>query len=345
MIYDSFNPEFISRFKEILQAAKRVVITGHMAADEDAIGAALLLKRWIEKNYADKEIRLLFTGPKKGDCSALPDYGEIEFTEDMAKGVEAGDTVIFADGNQWSRFSRRSEELKEKGLTTVVIDHHQPPVDDFNLGLVVADYPATVLMLYKMWGEELTGKEEAELFMAGILGDTGSLRYLRPENAEVLEAVRVLLPRMGSNIESFQLQYRSIPVKAFKALQELTAKTVFVEDHKFPYQYSFIDGQYKQAEDLSDSDLDLGAHEYSDELLRRVEGYRWGFVVYPTATGRCRASFRSVKGSVDVQDLAVRMGIGGGHTRAAGATIPTADVKEAVEMILEWLKTNELKAD
>lgn len=75
------------------------------------------------------------------------------------------------------------------------------------------------------------------------------------------------------------------------------------------------------------------------DMLKRLEGVDFIFVIRESETEQenFNVSFRSHTANYDVLSIAKHFG-GGGHVMAAGAAIKAKSVKEAVDIVLSYIK-------
>lgn len=345
MNYTDFNSGFLSAFDDILAGSQSIVITSHISPDEDSISSVLSLYDIVSTTYSGKKIRIVYTGEAVARFSSFKNFDKIEFVDDVANHVAVTDLLIVVDGGQLSRFSRLPEKLAlvEK---RICIDHHSSAPDVFSLSLIVSSATSTSEVLYRAFdAEKMLTKELAELFLLGIIGDTGMFAFVRPSQLEIFSISQNLLRVADTSIDIFLSRYRSISDREFAIIQNLMKNTRYGATPSWPdFQYSFIERDEIQKNNYTDEEISAGSAIYMGHYLRAVKGYSWGFVATPRKSGECRVSFRSLPKSVNVRDLAERMGIGGGHDRSAGSAIKKIDkdieAEDAITTIIEWMKTN-----
>jgi nanoRNase/pAp phosphatase (c-di-AMP/oligoRNAs hydrolase) len=205
---------------------------------------------------------------------------------------------------------------------------------------------STSEVLYRAFdAEKILTKELAELFLLGIIGDTGMFAFVRPSQLEIFSISQNLLNVADTSLDIFLSRYRSISDREFAIIQNLMKNTRYGSEPSWPdFQYSYIERDEIQKNNYTDEEISAGSAIYIGHYLRAVKGYSWGFVATPRKSGECRVSFRSLPKSVNVRDLAERMGIGGGHDRSAGSAIKKVDKdiesQQAIDTIIEWMKTN-----
>lgn len=344
MHFSEITDEFKEKFKELVEKVEDIVITGHQPPDDDSIASVLALYHFLKREYPDKKLRLIQEGEKPENLSIFSGFKEIQFVDDLTENIGGCDLLIVVDGCQWSRFTDSVEKLKNEKLKSICIDHHDSPPDDFDLSLIITDSPSAVEIIYWLFfAEGEIKKETAEIFMLGILGDTGNFKYVTPKNIKTFDITKNLLPVIGMNIEKFQSRYIKISQTEFSVCRELMKNTRFKKIKKWPkVQYSFLPRKFVEDNKFSDNEVRKGYHLYIDNYLRVIEGYQWGFLI-SALNGRFSISLRSLPGSVSVRKIMEDIEIGGGHDRAAGGSYSFDNkqtAKDCINEIFKYMKTN-----
>lgn len=345
MNYPQPSPEFSSKFFDLVEKSDKVVITAHESPDDDSIASVLSVFDILTTKYPNKNIRIVYSSEPEDKFNIFKNYEKIEFVSDLAEEIKDTDLLIMLDGSQFSRFSKQPEKLKTIP-NTICIDHHSSPIDEFTLSLVAPTYPSCSEIIYlALCSDFEISKELAEIFMLGILGDTGNFTYLKPHQTETLATAKKLLEISKIEIQEFQSRYRTISKRSFLVIQELIKNTHYFSARDWPdFQYSYLDRDFTENGMYTDNEISEGSHIYMSHYLRMIEDHPWGFVITPKINGDCGISGRSLPKSVSVRDLMERMKLGGGHDRAAGGTFKKingdVDVKESVKKVSDFIKEN-----
>ena len=345
MNYSQLSSEFTSKFFDLVNQANKTVITAHESLDEDSIASVLSVYDVLSCKYTKKNIRIIYSSEPEDKFKIFKNYDKIEFVTDLADEIGGTDLLIMLDGSQFNRFSKQPEKLRTIP-NTICIDHHSSPIDEFSLSLVSPAYSSCSEIIYLALCIDFeVNKELAEIFMLGILGDTGNFTYLKPYQTETLATARKLLEISKIEIQEFQSKYRTISKRVFDIIQELIKNTNYFSASGWSnFQYTSIERSFMDKGGYTDSDVSEASHIYMSHYLRMIEDYPWGFVITPKLNGDCGISGRSLPKNVSVRDVMERMKLGGGHDRAAGGTFKRADgdvsVKDSVEKVLSWIKNN-----
>ncbi len=342
--FTEINKEFIDLFKKEVKQAESLILSSHIAPDEDAISSILSVYYYLI-NYLkiDKaKIRILYTGEKLTKWKDFVNFGEVEFVDDIYGYLKPNDLVIFTDGSGWRRFSRRDEIKRFKGKV-ICVDHHPTPEDKFDIHLVGKNYSSCAEMVYRLfYAEEELTKEICELILMGILGDTGNFRFLKPGDSSVLIIAERLMREGEINIETMQSKYQQIGEKVYLCLIKLMGNSKIMRLLNWPkFMVSWVDTSFVEETKLTDNEISEASGLFTT-YLKGVESVGWGFVVTPRLHDKSSSiSVRSIPGSVSARILMEQTKFGGGHDRAAGGKIMNKSPEEAVKMLLSWMEKNQ----
>lgn len=333
--------DFKKEFFSYVDGSNNITITSHYSPDDDSIGSVLSMYKILSDKYHNKNIRIIYEGQTVERYSIFCNFEKIEWVNSLSESLAGTDLLVMLDASQYSRFSKASGDL-HKVPTTICIDHHSSESDNFSLIFKDPSFSSNSEIILTIFKEDyILDKNLAEVFLLGILGDTGGLAFVKPAQSIVFLTVKKLLDIVGTSISEFRSKFSSIPVKVIPLLQELVKNTSYEKIEEWPpLQYAFIDRGALSKNNYSDEDISAASHIYLSQYLPRVEGYGWGFVLTPRNDGSCRMSSRSLPNSVNVRDFHEKMGIGGGHDRASGGYFSESNVKECLSKVLDWIKNN-----
>ena len=345
MEYHDISANFTSDFFDLVNKSTNIVITGHESADDDSLSSVIAIYHLLHTHHPEKSVRMCYSGEVDPRFNVFPNYDKVEFSEDMADILGPADLLIMVAGGDFGRFSHQPEVLK-KVPQTICIDHHASTPDSFTLSLIIPKSPACSQIVYQsFFADREIEKSLAEIFLWGILGDTGKFAYLKPYQFETLAIAKRLLEISQIEIQAFLVRYQSISQIVLSTVKELLKNTAYVTLPNWPsFQYSFIDRSFMKANHLTGSQISEAGHLYGSAYVRNIEGYPWGLVFSPRKDGNVNISCRSLPKCVNIRDLMERMQIGGGHDRASGGTFvqmgQPLDVYPCIDQTLAWLKAN-----
>lgn len=294
----------------------------HVNPDADAIGSAFGLAAFLEAhgsscycvcaNEIPERLRFLTDGVQK---SVLPASVPAEFAE--ARIV----TVDTAAPNQLGALY----ELYGDRIS-LMIDHHErgTPYADH---LIVPEAAACGEIVFDLIAE--SGREAPEacarLLYAAIASDTGGFRHSNVTKETHLRAAALV----GSGIDVAEISHLLFETKS---MQILRAEQLALE-HLRLYEngriaITTISYDDKQFNKLEDEHLNTIV-----DVARSVAGVEVAVALrQPGKEGIFRASMRA-NADIDVAAVCAAFG-GGGHKRAAGATISAAGIADAEAKVL-----------
>ncbi len=337
---------FREKFFSLIQASNNIVITAHISPDDDSIASVLSMYSILTQKYPEKKIQMIYTGQSVDRYSIFYNFEKIQFVDDIASYLKDIDLLVFLDCNNIKRSSRFPEKFSDiKNL--ICIDHHSSLPDEFSLALIDSSYSSNSELIYDtLEAENYLDKNLSEIFLLGILGDTGNLTHINKGQSKVFSIVKKLVEVGDIRIDSFLSKFKFIPKKIIPLLQEYVKNTNFLEIENWPsLQYSFVDRKFIYEYGFSDEDMSAASHIYLSQYLPRIQNQSWGFVFSPRSDGGVRMSSRSNADSVNVRIFHEKMGIGGGHDRASGANFIKEDgdimsIDECLNFVLEFMKNN-----
>lgn len=328
----------------LIESSSSVLITSHISPDDDSIASVLSVYTILTERFPGKSIRIGYSGESVARYNVFHNFEKIEFIGDVSEIVDTADLIIVLDGSGNHRFSKFPEKFEGKKI--ICIDHHESPSNSYALELIDPTSPATAELIYRIFDGNFTlTKELSEIFLLGILGDTGNFTYLKPHQSGTFLIAKKLIDTGNISIDTFKSRYNTFSDREFSLIQNFIKNTKYGKvDGWPPYQYAIVDRSTIESGGFTDNEISAGSHIYMAQYIRSITGYSWGFVCTPRSDGGCRVSFRSLPGSVNVSDLAQRMGIGGGHIRASGASFKMIDTPidsvHAIAKIESWMRAN-----
>lgn len=301
---------------EEVKKAEKIVILTHEHPDGDAIGSSLAMYHALKAFGKNPDV-IIPVHSKVFNC--LPGVEDIK-TESNIENYDLAISLDCATIKMLNGFVNYFENAKVK----VCIDHHSTNTmfGDYNYVNPAAPACAQILLvILEYFGIEMT-KEIGTCILTGIITDTGGFKY-QGVTAETFEFVAWLLNK-GVNVSSIYRQVLEVKTKPNFELHRIANNRVeFFEDGKIAYTYI-------TAEDEAKVGAESGDHEGIVDIGRCVEGVEVSIFIRQTEKG-CKISLRS-NDYVNVADACAIFG-GGGHARAAGATIQ-GTIEQAKEKVL-----------
>jgi phosphoesterase RecJ-like protein len=307
-----------------LTAARRVLAVGHENPDADTLGATLAVCRLVERGGAIATA--VFADPVPPLYDFLPDVGRARTDPDPSIDY---DLLVVSDCGTLDRIGEvrgRHPELFER-LPRVVIDHHASNdavgETDWIEPFSAATCEMVALLAVRLGAplDEGDGALAAAL-MAGIVMDTAT--FAHPNATPRTLAVSAALVEAGAPLSDISRRlYRSKPDAQLKLFGRVLDRLETAANGRIIHS-SLFDADLTATGAIAphgEGIIDLLAQSDAAEIA----------ILFKEAGEGTRISVRTKPGGVDATALTGRFG-GGGHARAAGATIhqPVADARRAV---------------
>lgn len=291
-----------------LRRGTAFLLVGHERPDGDCIGSQAALARALQ--VLGKQVHVVNPDAAPANMEPVCADGPFSVFEGT---LPEHDVCVLLDFNVLSRTGPMAEALGASRALKMVVDHH-PPGDEgawWDEAFVDVSASATGLLVHRIVGAlgvELDPTIARGVFTA-MVTDTGWFRYSNTD-AETLAAAASLVATGVAPADVYRSIYQRTGPQEPLAIGQLLGRTRYhaggrlaVVDLPLP-----VAGQPA----LEDGDTVL-------DILRAVESVEVVLFVRERAPGICKLSARS-KTSYDVNALARGFG-GGGHAKAAGATI------------------------
>lgn len=309
---------------ERLRAARRVLAVGHENPDADTLGASLAIARITGRLGGTADV--VTSDPPPPLYDFLSDIGRVRSDPDPDA---AYDLVVISDCGSLARVGAVGERHAELfGRTPrVVIDHHASNDGAGEADWIDPDAAATcemVTLLALRLGIPLDtdGGSLATALMGGIVMDTAT--FAHPNATPRTLAVAAALLDAGAPMSDISRRlYRTKPDAQLRLFGRVLDRLESSDDGRIVWST------------LTDADLaataTVAAHsEGIIDLLAQAERAEVVLLFKEDPRGT-RLSVRTRPGGVDATILTGRFG-GGGHSRAAGATLelPVAQARPPV---------------
>lgn len=290
---------------DMLRGARDVSIISHVRPDADTIGSALALGLALRARGCD--VGVSFAGPEElpRTLRRLPGA---ELIVDQARLMPAS-VAVAVDAATVARLGQLASVF-EASATTVCIDHHVSNEGFADLDLIDADADCTALLILRVLdelGAELTPGIATCLY-AGLVTDTGSFKWARPESFTV--AGRLTAAGVDAGYWS-RVLLDSHPFSWFTLVSTVLGTADLDESacDGAGLIVAVVDAGLMAGTDWEDAESVV-------DIVRTAREADVTVVFKESAPGRWNVSMRS-KAQVDLIPIAAALG-GGGHTRAAG---------------------------
>jgi phosphoesterase RecJ-like protein len=317
-------------WKEI-EKAKHILLHLHVNPDGDSVGSALGLYHALIS--IGKKVTVI-----RGDSSVseafkkVPGINQIVPKNFFEVDLSEFDLFIVLDSGALNRISKIKEVVFPPHLRVVAIDHHSSNPGYGQLNLILPHYSSVSEMLYDLLGEwkvEIDPEAATCLFL-GMYTDTGGFRYAATTGNTMRAAadlrdrsqlITSVLAELDNNLSAAELKLDALAFSKSETVGKLAMTLVSYQD--------------LQTAGIADVYIETGhiAHK-----LKAVVGYEVGICAIESKPNEIKLSARKRDGTpYDLSVIMSRLGGGGGHAVAAGATV-TATVAEARERVIATVR-------
>lgn len=309
-----------------LRAGRNVILTTHVNADGDGVGCQVALQDALRRRGAHAWIVNPTPFPDRFAFLLEDDSVVLNPSGERARDICSGaDLAVVVDTGEVSRIGRVRPLIRH--LDTIVIDHHPAGSDPISgISLRDPEACATGELIYDIVASADGPWSDAVLrgLYVAILTDTGSFQF--SNSTPAAHRITADLIERGARPEALHREvYGARSVRSLRLLRE-SLETLDVDDDHLVAAMVVPREAYDRLE-ASPEDLE----GYVD-FPRSVEDVEVSILFRTTQKGDTKMSLRS-NGEVDVNAIARKFG-GGGHVKAAGATVPRA-IDEVVPEVLE----------
>lgn len=302
--------------KEI-KNAETFVILAHESPDGDAIGSSLAMCLALQNMGKTAEVVMK---EYPANFKFLPGVENIK-TEGS---LEEYDMAIVVDCPDLKRVNSIYHKYFENAKVKVEFDHHgkNAMFGDYNIVDQVSPACAQILVSSFQYLQIEITKDIATCLLTGIITDTGGFKN-SGITAETFEFAAWALTK-GVNVSKIYRQSMMIITKSKFEIQKIAMDRLeFFAEGKIAFTYI-------TKEDDSKVDMQAGDHDGIVEIGRNIKGVEISIFLYEKEKG-FKVSLRS-NDYVDVSEICMIFG-GGGHVKAAGATI-NMNLEDAKKIII-----------
>jgi phosphoesterase RecJ-like protein len=291
-----------------LDGAQQVLLAAPGDLDGDAVGALVALARAIPRRWPACTIRIAGTELCPPGLAFLLGHDcQIEVAQTLPE--QAFDVAIIVDGGP-DRLGAVAPHFARAGLR-VMVDHHRSSgdaaVDVAVFDPTSASTTQLLVAVFARWAVPLDAALAEPLF-AGLVFDTSVFRYRMTSPASLLAAAEML---------ATGIDHARIVERVLLDQSEAKARLRGLVLNRF---HRSADGRLARSWLTAAESERAETGGLVDDLVF-IEGVEVGALLRGRADGSVKLSLRS-KGGVDVAALARSLSErGGGHARAAGATL------------------------
>lgn len=302
-----------------LSGVHSLAIAGHIRPDGDCVGSCLAVYNYVVTYYPEVEAHIYL--------DPIPHiFDFLSRAQDIVpapKETDAYDLFIALDCGDEGRLGP-AFPIFQKAKDTVCVDHHVSNQSFAEENVIVPDASSTCELVYELLPKERITREIAECIYVGIIHDTGVFQYSCTSPRTMVIAGEL----MGRGIDFPRIVDETFFKKSFVQNQIMGQALI--------NSRLFLDGRCV-ASVLTQKEM-ASYHAAPRHLegivsqLRVTKGVEVAVFLYENTDGTYKASLRA-SGDVNVAEIALKYG-GGGHVKAAGATLSGKSPQEMVEELV-----------
>lgn len=292
---------------EEVKNTRIIGISGHLRPDGDCVGAVMGLYLYLKKACPMAEVQVLLEKP--ADIFRCI-KGIDEIHTDFCTNTEVFDAFIVVDSDKTR--TGEAEKYFDKAEKTINIDHH---ISNSGSGMVNYIEPsassASELVYKAIEDKSLIDEEIAKALYIGMIHDTGVFQYSNTSP----ETLKIAAELIDYGFDFSRLIDETFYEKTYvqnQILGRALLESILFMDGRCVV--SMIDKKTMNFYQVGPGDL-----EGIVSQLRNTKGVECAIFMYQIESMKYKVSLRS-NGKVDVAKVAAFFG-GGGHVRAAGATM------------------------
>lgn len=303
--------ENFAAIEKLIAASKRILISGHLSPDGDALGSMVALARLLTQAG--------HPAWATADINALGKLRFMQGTESIIpvrrlRHQKKFDLFIALDCSAFERMPPEVRPVAE-GLPAICIDHHATSTPFGNAALVDPKASSTGELIWRLakWMEWPLDNVIAEALWISLITDTGRFAY----DATSTKTMRAAGDLLKYNVRTSYINdiiYGSFSTKSI-ALKKIAWRSLHVWKNRRVAEVTLtrddfrsVRGTKAEAEDIVEIPRSVARNEIA--LF---------FYQIPDRTKETRCSIRT-RGEWDATVLAGKFG-GGGHRKAAGCTM------------------------
>lgn len=332
MTYYPENAAYWMRIGQLVEQADRIFLSTHINPDGDAVGSVMALADVLIG--MGKQIRIVLQSVVPENYRFLDPDGRIESYPEIPPSdgrPEEGDIVFFMDVGRTDRTGIVEDFLFLNRATKIIIDHHRPETVEADLIVVNPRAESTGSLIYDLVtaiAPSAVNERIAIAVLTAMVTDTGYFRY--SNTTETTHRIVASLYGHGARVGFIRKKLETgQPFCRQKLLGLALARLTSASGGRIVYS-TITREMFEEAE---------ARREHTDGLIdhiRIIQDARIASLIIQEGPDTFKVSFRTSNG-VPANDIASLLG-GGGHLRAAGATL-IGTMEQASSLMLEAAET------
>jgi len=318
----NLDPKENDKVGALIHQSQTILIIPHRSPDGDTIGSALALFNALRE--MGKACDIVCKDPVPEEFRFLPNVEEVNVSEpqyhyDAYFILDAGATHL-------TGFHESHPELFDQSLEVVNLDHHKSNDYYGRYNVVDTEAASATMVMYDLFahlGYEIS-RHTATCLLTGIYTDTGSLMHSNTD-ARVMRTATKLLAK-GADLRNLSKEVFNTTKISTMRLWGRVMRSAHQNGDK-------VTMSIVKRKDFEDTGADYSEMSGVVDYINSVPDSNYS-VILTERDGKVKGSLRTLKEEVDVAEIASGFG-GGGHTKAAGFTLPGKLEKEVRWKVIE----------
>lgn len=318
-----------TRFRQVITAAEKIILTSHIRPDCDALGSCLGMAGILES--LGKQVRIVCGQPVPANLAFIdPDQRILCIGEDIqAADLADADLHMILDTSAWVQLGPMAEVIRNQPCKKIIFDHHEGQ-DDIDAELFKNTSAEAVGRMCVEAAEALEvplTPAIARPLLAALATDTGWFRFPSVTPLTLNTAAK-LVAAGASPAELYGQLYERETVGRVRLRGTVLARIETELDGKLAHTY-ILPGDYAATGAQPTDTEDL------INLALGIEGTVFAVIFVGQPDGGYKLSFRS-RCRTAANQVAAQFG-GGGHKAAAGAFLHD-DLETVQQQVLSYLR-------
>lgn len=306
-----------SEIFKTISSSPHILLCLHPSPDGDSVGSNLALYHFLTAQ--NKKVTLI-----KGDSklpqylSSLPGFENIVNKNITEIDLKKFDLFISLDASAINQVTKAENWQFPEELKIIVIDHHASNTKYGTLNYVDSTVPATCQIIGELilrYNQTFT-YDEAACLLLGIYTDSGGFKYaptssntfsLASKLAEICPDYHRFIYEIENSDDSQRLKLIGFLLTNIKTY--------------FSGKVAISTLSLQQLKKLGIDPNELGSLDIANQI-KAVIGWEIGISMIETAKNKVKVSLRKRQNQFDLGKIATNTKFGGGHSAAAGTTLP-----------------------
>ena len=322
----------IHEITKIFENSEKIIISTHFNPDGDAIGSALALWNYLKENDKNAAIIISDEVPKNMQFLSGADKVVKYNPKSNLHLIKQADAIVLVDMNDYGRAMMLADAFRESNAKKIVIDHHIGININTNYSLIDTNASSTGELIWRIFSQISEGKISkpiAEALYVAIATDTGNFRFPKT-TSQTHNIIAGLIDAGADPNYLYENVYNQKSINQMRLLGRSLANVRILIDDKVCLMAI-------SEKDFRETQTTYQDTEFFVEQTLSIEKVKIGILISEVyQRGEYKISLRS-KDDYNVQKVAYALG-GGGHLNAAGITLKSHSLEDAIDTLLRNLQ-------